>query len=152
MEIINLNNQQIGRCGELFVQYILLKHGVDSAPLTIDTGIDLVAFPDKRGKPVTIQVKTSTHHSEASDPMCKWLLWEIPKDCLADYIATVDFEREKFWLISTKEFIEKATHCGEDLFRLLWYIPGHEGGETKKREEKFVEYEMDVVIPKLFVL
>ena len=156
--MINLSTQQIGKCGELFVQFKLLKLGVESAPLTTDPGIDLVAFPcvrafpDKRGTPVTIQVKTSTHHSEASDPMCKWLLWEIPKDCIADYIAAVDFEREKFWLISTKEFIEKATRSGTGLSRLWWYIPGHDGGGRKKGEEKFVQYEMDVVIPRLFVL
>ena len=41
----NLTTQQRGRCGELLVQYILLKHGIESAPLTTDTGIDLVAYP-----------------------------------------------------------------------------------------------------------
>jgi len=150
-----LTTQQTGRCGELLVQYMLLKYGVESAPLTTDPGIDLVAFPnvtafpDKRGNPVTIQVKTSTHRSEASDPMCKWLLWEIKGDCRADYIATVDFERQKSWLIPTKEFIEKATHAGEN-FRLLWYIPGCEPARAKKREEKFKEYEMETAIPKVF--
>jgi len=153
-----LSTQQIGRCGELFVQYILLKHGIESAPLTTDPGIDLVAFPNvraflgKRGKPVTIQVKTSTHRSEASDPMCKWLLWEISNDCPADYIAAVDLERQRFWLIGTKEFIQKATHAAEQRSRLWWYTPGYEGGVTKKREEKFVEYEMDVAMPRLFCL
>ena len=142
----------------LELDFPLLKHGVESAPLTTDPGIDLVAFPsvrafpDKRGEPVTIQVKTSTHRSETSDPMCKWLLWEIQNDCPAYYIAAVDFEREKFWLISTKEFIKEATRAAEGRSRLWWYIPGHEGGETEKREEKFVAYEMDVVIPNIFCL
>ena len=40
-----LATQQIGRCGELLVQYILLKHRIESAPLTTDVGIDLVAYP-----------------------------------------------------------------------------------------------------------
>ncbi len=156
--MIKLDTQQIGRCGELFVQYMLLKHGVESAPLTTDPGIDLVAFPnvkaspEERRKPLTIQVKTSTHHSEASYPMCKWLLWEIPNDCPADYIAAVDLERQKFWLISTKEFIQKAARCAKQRSRILWYIPGYEGGKTGKTEEKFKEYEMDVAIPKVFGL
>ena len=151
-----LTKQQIGRCGELLVQYVLLKHGVESALLTTDQGVDLVAFPnvsafpDKRGNPVTIQVKTSTHHSEASDPMCKWLLWVIPNNCPADYIATVDFERQKSWLIPTKEFTQKATHPTKELSRLWWYIPGYEPARAKKRGEQFKEYEMDTAIPKVF--
>jgi len=42
-----LATQQIGRCGELLVQYILLKHRIESAPLTTDVGIDLVAYPGR---------------------------------------------------------------------------------------------------------
>ena len=55
-----LARRQIGKCGELLVQYILLKHGIESAPLTTDPGIDLIAFPDIRRQPLKIQVKTST--------------------------------------------------------------------------------------------
>jgi len=32
------NTQQVGRCGELLVQYKLLKFGIDSAPMTTDYG------------------------------------------------------------------------------------------------------------------
>ncbi len=42
--MVKLAIQQIGKCGELLVQYMLLKHGVESAPLTTDPGIDLVAL------------------------------------------------------------------------------------------------------------
>jgi hypothetical protein len=53
-----LTTQQIGRLGELLVQYELLRHGIDSSPMTTDSGIDLVPyFPDKR-RSFTIQVKT----------------------------------------------------------------------------------------------
>jgi hypothetical protein len=38
-----LTTQRIGRMGELLVQYELLRHGIDSAPMTTDAGIDLVA-------------------------------------------------------------------------------------------------------------
>jgi hypothetical protein len=39
-----LTSLQIGRCGELLVQHRLLKLGIESAALTTDTGIDLVAY------------------------------------------------------------------------------------------------------------
>lgn len=50
---------QIGRAGELLVQYKLLKAGVESSRLTADAGIDLVAFSSKFNKPYTIQVKSN---------------------------------------------------------------------------------------------
>jgi hypothetical protein len=34
----------IGAAGELLVQYKLLKYGVDSAAMTTDSGIDLIAY------------------------------------------------------------------------------------------------------------
>ena len=152
--MVKLTTQQIGRCGELLVQYILLKHGVESAPLTTDPGIDLVAFPnvkaspEERRKPLTIQVKTSTQHGATGD---KWLEWWIPDDCPADYIAVVDIDRGKFWLLTTKEFEQRGARSGEG-YRLWWYIPGHEYGRTEKREAQFKELEMDIAIPKVFGL
>ncbi len=39
-----LGTQALGAAGELLVQYQLLKHGIDSAHLTTDSGIDLVMY------------------------------------------------------------------------------------------------------------
>ena len=153
--MIKLSTQQIGKCGELLVQYILLKHGVESAPLTTDPGIDLVAFPnvkvapEERRKPLTIQVKTSTHLDRPDD---KWLEWQIPEDCPADYIAAVDWVRNKFWLIRTEEFKQMAYHTTKRRLRLRWSLPGYESKRAKRKEEQFKKYEMDVAIPKVFGL
>lgn len=49
-----LRTAQIGRCGELLVQYLLLLRGIESAPMTTDSGIDLVAYAAK-----TEQIKGS---------------------------------------------------------------------------------------------
>jgi len=150
--MVKLAPQQIGKCGELLVQYMLLKHGVESAPLTTDPGIDLVAFPnvkasaEERRKPVTIQVKTSTQHGVPGD---KWLEWWIPDNCPADCVAAVDLERQKCWLFSTNEFKHRGGRSGEGR-RLWWYIPGQEYGRTKKTEETFKEFEMEAAIPKVF--
>lgn len=150
--MVKLTTQQIGRCGELLVQYMLLKHGVESARLTTDPGVDLVAFRDIKQKPVTIQVKTCSPRSELKYPTGgKWLEWWVSDECAADYVAVVDFDRQKFWLLSTGEFRQRGARTGGG-HRLWWYIPGHEYGSTKKREEKFKEYEMDAAIPKVFGL
>ena len=54
-----MNKQQIGKAGELLVQYKLLRSGIESSPLTTDSGIDIVAFSKRQQKPFTIQVKTN---------------------------------------------------------------------------------------------
>ena len=41
------------------VQYQLLLHGIESAPMSTDTGIDLVTYSPKTATPVTVQVKTN---------------------------------------------------------------------------------------------
>jgi len=41
---MKLSTAKIGRAGELLVQYRLLLLGIDSAPMTTDAGIDLVAY------------------------------------------------------------------------------------------------------------
>lgn len=153
--MVNLSTQQIGRYGELLVQYMLLKHGVESAQLTTDPGIDLVAFPnvkaspEERRKPLTIQVKTSTHRGSTDD---QWLEWEIPEACPADYIALVDFNRDKFWLIGTEEFKKIAQHAAKGQLRLWWSLPEYQSTRSKRKEEQFKEYEMNATIRKVFGL
>ena len=46
-----LTTAQIGKAGELLVQQQLLLHGIESAILTTDTGIDLVTFLNRPGFP-----------------------------------------------------------------------------------------------------
>ena len=142
-----LATQQIGRCGELLVQYILLKHGIESAPLTTDVGIDLVAYPGSGRKPLTIQVKTSSHLGPIDD---KWILWQIPEDCPEDYIAAVDLARNKFWLIQTAQFIKIAQRAARGQRRLWWSLPGYESKRAKLREDHFERYKMNVAIPRVF--
>ena len=57
--VVALSTAQIGKCGELLVQYRLLLLGVESAPMSTETGIDLIAYSPATLQPVTIQVKTN---------------------------------------------------------------------------------------------
>ncbi len=145
-----LKNQRIGKCGELIVQYTLLRHGVDSAPMTTDPGIDLIAFKDIKKKPVTIQVKTSTHHSEqGGTPDIKWIEWWVSDDCPAEYIAAVDYDRQKCWIFKIDEFRKLGSRSSGG-HRLYWYVLGYDWERTKKKEEKFKSYEIDTEISKIF--
>ena len=151
-----LTAQQIGRCGELLVQYMLLKYGIESAPLTTDTGIDLVAYPRiasntwPANRPATIQVKTSTHRGDETNG--KWIEWNLPVDCPADYVAAVDIERNKLWLFEFADFKALAKRAGEGHLRLWWSLPEYESERSARKEEQFKDYEMDAAVPKLFIL
>ena len=148
--MVKLATQQIGKCGELLVQYMLLKYGIESAPLTTDVGIDLLAFPSIRQTPVTIQVKTSSTHSKRAGE--KWLRWQIPEACPADYIAAVDISRNKFWLIRTEAFKRIAYHRADGDWDLRISLTESVSTRVKLKEEQIKEYETEAAIPKIFGL
>lgn len=137
-----LNSQQVGKCGELFVQYHLLKEGVDSAPMTTDWGIDLLAF--SKGRSITIQVKTSTHRSDSTSA---WVLWEIPETCPAEYVAIVDLEANKAWMLPTSEFLRMGTKAGANR-RLLWSTDPRWSSPIS--ESDFLKYEIGSIVVGLF--
>ena len=109
-----ITSDQVGKCGELFVQYHLLKEGIDSPPMTTDPGIDLVTF--SAGKVATIQVKTSTHRSDSTN---SWVEWAVPNTCPASHVAIVDLEADAGWILPTAEFHKRGTRAGANR-RLLW--------------------------------
>ena len=75
------NTQQIGRAGELLVQFRLLRLGVESAPMTTDSGIDLVAFNPATESAVTVQVKANDRPKPGAGKGKPALDWWIPTDC-----------------------------------------------------------------------
>ena len=146
--MVKLASQQVGKCGELLVQYMLLKYGVESAPLTTDFGIDLVAFRADNKKPISIQVKTCTYHEKVD----KWVEWWVSNDCPADYIAVVDLERDKCWIFNFEnEYKQRASKSGEGC-RLWWSLPGYESEGSLHKEELFKDYEIEAAIPAVFGL
>ena len=98
-----LATAQIGRCGELLVQYKLLKHGIESASMTTDTGIDLVAYSPARPDALTIQVKANLKGKPGGGKGKPHLDWWIPTDSPANLIALVDLDTERVWLFTLAE-------------------------------------------------
>jgi len=153
----DLTTQQKGRCGELFVQYMLLKHGIESAPLTTDTGIDLVAYPRRATKtwpfdrPATIQVKTSSHREANSDYKGN-VAWFISNDCPTDFIATVDFEANRLWLFPISDFKAFSTKASNGHRGLWWHIPDSRNTRMRKLEPDLSKYEMGKGIKNAFGL
>lgn len=99
---------QIGKAGELLVQYKLLRKGIESSQLTTDSGIDLVAYSPKHKKPFTIQVKTNEKPKKAGGKG-KWSVdWYLSKNSPADLVALVDLESENVWLMTAEQMKENS--------------------------------------------
>ena len=105
---MKLSTAQIGRCGELLCQFRLLQLGIESAPMTTDTGIDLVAYSKKQTDSFTIQVKTC-HESRPGGGKGKLGIdWWIPAECPANYVGLVDIQRARVWIMKMSEIEEAA--------------------------------------------
>lgn len=90
-----LATAQIGRLGELLVQYELLSCGIESAPMTTDTGIDLVAYSPNRGHSFTIQVKTPLRPKPSGGKGPPGIDWWVSKDCPAEIYALAELSTRR---------------------------------------------------------
>ena len=113
---------QIGKCGELLVQYQLLLRGIEFAQLTTDSGIDLVAYSPKNEKPLTIQVKANLQ-PKASGGKGKYALdWWISENSPAQYVAFVDLSTQRIWLFSQSDVGTIAQQTSNGRHHFYMYI------------------------------
>lgn len=100
-----MSTLRIGRCGELLVQYKLLKLGIESAPMTTDSGVDLVIFSPISERVLTVQVKAN-HSPKPGGGRGKLALdWWIAEDCPSRLAAFVDVSTDTAWLMTKTELV-----------------------------------------------
>lgn len=116
-----LTTQQIGRLGELLVQYELLRHGIDSAPMTTDSGIDLVAYSPDKKRSFTIQVKTNLAPKPGGGKGSAAIDWWVSEDCPAELIAFADISTRRVWMLTWEELISSAQQRSSGRFHLYMY-------------------------------
>lgn len=126
-----LSTQQIGKLGELLVQYRLLLIGVESAHLTTDSGIDLVAYSHSRKEAITIQVKTNLKPKPGGGKGKLALDWWVPDNSPAELFALVDVSENRIWVFTRDEMKAKAQQQPEG--RLHFYI--HTEQKVKRRKD-----------------
>ena len=118
-----MSSQHIGAAGELLVQYLLLKEGIDSGRLTTDSGIDLVAYAPGTSRAVTIQVKTPERPLPAGGKGALALGYTFPHALSAELLALVDLSTDSCWLFSRDEALALAQQrSSKDVRRLYWYL------------------------------
>jgi hypothetical protein len=121
---LRLTTQQIGRLGELLVQYELLRNGIDSAPMTTDAGIDLVAYSGVKGHSFTIQVKTNLTPKPGGGKGAPAIDWWVSEDCPAEFYAFVDLSTRRIWLLTKQELATSAQQRSGGRLHIYMYTNG----------------------------
>jgi hypothetical protein len=116
-----LSKQQIGKAGELLVQYRLLLLGIESSQMTTDAGIDLVAYVPAKQDAVTIQVKTNLKPKPSGGKGSPAVDWWVPCDTPAQLFAFVELEQERVWLLAQAELARIAQQKSNDRWHIYIY-------------------------------
>jgi len=135
----------IGAAGELLVQYKLLKYGVNSAAMTTDFGIDLVAYSPKNNRPFTLQVKTQQEPTKGGGKGKLSIGWDLRDNSPAELICLVDLSCDSAWLFTFSEFKTLAQqHSAKGVLKLYMYVD--ETINTKKDmalKSQFENYKLE---------
>lgn len=116
-----LSTQQIGKLGELLVQYRFLSFGIESASLTTDSGIDLVAYANSRNTAFTIQVKTNLKPKPGGGKGKAALDWWVPENSPAELFALVDVSTNTVWIFTRSQIAAHAQQRSSGRFHLYMY-------------------------------
>ena len=129
---MKISSRQIGASGELLVQYKLLKLGIDSAAMTTNSGVDLVAYSPKNSRSFTIQVKTQEQPSPGGGGNGKLsLAWNLRDSSPAELVAVTDLSTDSVWLFTHAEYEHHAQqHSDKGILKLYMYVD--ESVNTKK--------------------
>lgn len=146
-----ISKAQIGKCGELLVQQRLLKEGAESAHLTTDVGIDLVAYSERTGAPLTLQVKAELAPKPRGGTGPLLLDWWVPDQCPADLVALVDLESERIWLATMQEMPEFAQQHSAQGYHICMYATHLPKDTAKTRPaSEFEKYLLENRIEEFF--
>ncbi len=152
-QTMKLSQAQIGKCGELLVQFKLLMHGIESSPLTTDAGIDLVAFSPQRQRAITIQVKTNVAPKPGGGTGKPHLDWWMEDQSKADLFAFVDLELLRVWLIETSALGTVAQQHPAGRFHFFMAVdPSTRARRDGKKiyDSDFSEYLFQNRVPEIF--
>lgn len=149
---IRLTTAQIGRSGELLVQYRLLKEGIESAPMTTDSGIDLVTYAPRQKRAITVQVKANLRPKRGGGRGRLALDWWLREDSPAELVALCDLSRDKVWLFCHRELDELAQQRSSGRLHFYFYVePTTRRTDKLVNESDFEKFEVQNRIEDIFL-
>lgn len=117
-----MKTAQIGRCGELLVQYHLLLNGIESSVMTTDSGVDLVAYSPRIERALTIQVKTNLRPKRSGGTGRLALDWWLRADSPAELVALVDLSTSQIWMLQHQELVEAAQQRPQGRLHFYFFV------------------------------
>ena len=138
---VPLKTAQIGRCGELLVQYLLLLRGIESAPMSTDSGVDLVAYAPKMRGPMTIQVKANLQPKASGGKGKSALDWWIPDEMPSQLVALVDLSTPRLWMFKSEEIPSLAQQHPQGRYHFHMYTDPTTRPKNPNRPAHVYEFE-----------
>lgn len=134
------------------MQYELLRLGIDSAPMTTDAGIDLVAYSGMKGRSVTIQVKTNLTPKPGGGKGAPAIDWWVSEDCPAELYALADISTRRIWLLTKEELATAAQQRSGGRLHLYMYTNSESESVSYARhgDARFAEFLFESRIPSIF--
>ena len=145
-----MKTAQIGAAGALLVQYRLLKCGIDSAAMTTDDGIDLVAYSPRLQAAVTIQVKTVLKPKPGGGKGKLTNDWWLRENSPADLVALGDLSTDRIWLFRHEEFVAEAQQRSGGRAHLYFYLDQTARVPARSTEAHFERFLIERRIDELF--
>ncbi len=112
-----------------------MKHRIDSSTLTIDAGINLVAYSPQKKKAFTIQFKTNEKPKPGGGKGALSIDWRLREDSPADLVAVAFLDTEEVWLFTHKEFTKVAQQRSQRGI-IHFYLYLSDDVRTKKKAHK----------------
>lgn len=124
------------------MQYELLRCGVDSAPMTTDAGIDLVAYSGVKGHSITLQVKTNLAPKPSGGKGSQAVDWWVSEDCPAELYAFADLSTRRIWILTKQELASAAQQRSSGRLHLYMYTDSESGSIAYSRhgDDRFSEF------------
>jgi hypothetical protein len=152
MKTSSLKTAQIGASGVLLIQYRLLKCGIESALMTTDAGIDLVAYSPKMERALTIQVKTCLRPKAAGGKGRPTLDWWLPDESPAELIGLANLECDQAWLLRQAEFVARAQQHPEGRLHLFFYTEPNYSAKKGCHQRDFEPFRIESRMGEIFGL
>jgi hypothetical protein len=152
MKASSLKTAQIGASGVLLIQYRLLKRGIESAPMTTDDGIDLMAYSPKMERAVTIQVKTCLRPKAAGGKGRAALDWWLPKASPAELVGLANLATDQAWLLRHDEFVERSQQQPMGRLHLYFYTDANYSARKGCHERDFEPFSIEYRMAEIFGL
>ncbi len=122
---------QIGKSGELLTQYYLLRDGIESSPMTTDSGIDLLAR--WLGHTASVQVKTQENWEPAGGKGKDSAGWWINDSKKVDYLALALLCESSIWVLAWEDVERMACqHNSKGNMQLAFYSDPNVRTEPKR--------------------